>query len=136
MAKIDGITRRPLVRTFEYDFATLGGATGAKTLVEINGEADGKLNEGDMIVDVITECLTAATSGGAATIKLGITGNDDAFEAATAYTDDSYDTVNTLGRKITEMPLRVNTSGGVSVIATIGTAALTAGKFRVHVLMA
>lgn len=133
MAIIDGVSRRPRVRTFEYDFANLGGSTGAKTLVEIDGESDGKLNQNDLIVSCQTECLTAVTSGGAATIKLGITGNDDCFEAATAYTDDSYDTANTVDAKETELPLKVTTSGGVSVLATIAGAALTAGKFRVHV---
>lgn len=135
MAKIDGISRSPRTRVFEFDFATLGGSTGAKTLVEIEGESDGKLNQGDLVIDCITECLTPAASGGAATIKLGITGNDDCFEAATAYTDDTYDTANVLGRKITELPVKVTTSGGVNVVATIAGAALTAGKFRLHVLV-
>jgi hypothetical protein len=130
---IDGAGRKPRVRTFEYAFGTLGGTTGAKNLVEINGEDDAKLNQDELIIGCVTECITAATSGGAATIKLGITGNDDCFEGATAYTDNSFDTVDTVDVKESELPLKITTAGGVNVVATIAGAALTAGVFRVYV---
>lgn len=133
MGIIDGAARRPRVRVFEYDFAVSGGAISAINLVEVNGENDAKLNAGDIIINAHTECLTPAVSGGAATIELGITGNTDAFEGATAYTDNSYDAADTIDVKASELPLKVTTAGGVNVVATIAGATLTAGKFRVHV---
>lgn len=133
MGKIDGAGRKPLVRTFEYDFTRDGGAVSAISLTELDGESDSTLNDNDVILRCWTESVTAATSGGAATIALGFTGNADAFEAATAYTDNSYDTPDTIDAKESELPIKLSASS--NVIATIATAALTAGKFRVHVLV-
>ena len=120
--------------TFKYKFADHGGAQGAITLSTDNNELpNGKLPDNAQILRVRTECIEAVTSGGAATIKLGITGNDDAFEGATAYTDNSYDTPGTVDVKESEVPLKVDNSSGVSVLATVATADLTAGEFDVHV---
>ena len=121
--------RRRKAITFVYDFAVQGGGTGAKTLVGEDGKAR-VLPAGALVVGAYIEPVTTVTSGGAATVKLGITGNDDSFKAATAYNDASYNT--TFGAATAETPLKVGGSA-VSVLATIATAALTAGKFKVHV---
>lgn len=119
-------------RVFRYDFGALGGAQGAVTLVGIDGEA-AKLPAGALVHSVTSICRTAATSGGAATIALGYTGSAAAFDAATAYTDNSYDTVGTTDRRSTT-PILIG-AADVSVLATIADADLTAGVFDVHVEM-
>lgn len=114
---------------FQYDFADLGGAQGAITLTD---DADAALTIPDnaVIVRAYVEALTSPTSGGAATIKLGVTGDDDCFIAATAFDNGEFDlTVNT------EMTagIPVKTTAAVSVLATVATADLTAGKFNIWV---
>src|SRR5690242_16595448 len=122
------------VATFRYDFADHGGAVGAITLDGSNVAGDGvNIPDDALILRAWVECVTAATSGGAATIALGITGNTDALIAATAYTDNKFDTPETVGALTAELPLKVNAAAGVDVIATVATAALTAGAFDVHV---
>lgn len=129
MSKIEGSqSRGAATASFEYDFGTHGGGTGAKTLTAFSG----KLPDNAVIVSAYTEAVTSLTSGGAATVKIGITGNDDSFKAATAYNDASF-VAEAITAITAETPLKVNNASGVSVLATIATAALTAGKFRVHV---
>jgi predicted outer membrane repeat protein len=130
MGKIEGsLGRGPATASFEYNFATHGGAVSAITLSALSG----KLPDNALITGCYTECVTAMTSGGAADLKLGITGNDNAFEDTTAYTDNSYDTADTVDAKTAELPLKVNSATGVDVLLTVGTAALTAGRVLVHV---
>lgn len=121
-----------VTREFIYDFNIDGGAVGSISLKGGVTGAASTLPAGAIITGVRTRCLTAATSGGAATIALGITGTTDAFEAATAYTDNSYDTVGTLDFKNPSAPVLI-TSADTSIVATIATAALTAGRFKVYV---
>lgn len=119
------------VATFEYDFDVDGGAIGA---INLRGAGNGGANtipDDAIICEVLTESIDAVTSAGAATIALGITGNADAFEAATAISDNSYDTAGTIDAKANELPLK--TAAAVNVIATVADFALTAGKFHVHV---
>ncbi len=111
-----------------YDFSELGGAIAALTLK--NDDADAITIPAGCITGARTNVTTAMTSGGSATVKLGITGNDDAFLAATAYNDAGF-----ADEKMTaanaELPLK--TTSAVSVLATVATAALTAGVFDLHI---
>ena len=80
--------------------------------------------------DAVLEALTTPTSGGSATIQLGITGDDDCFVAATAMDDAIY-----TAAAATDLTagVAVKTTQAVSVLATIATATITAGKFNVWV---
>jgi len=112
----------------EYDFADFTGAQAAYTLTDPNGGAV-IIPDNAIITSVLYEKITALTSGGSATLALGITGNTDAFIAATAF-DNAAFTVEIVSQA-NEVPLK--TSAAVSVLATIATADLTAGKFRLHI---
>lgn len=112
----------------EYDFADFTGAAAAYTLTDPNGGAV-TIPDNAIITSVLYEKITAMTSGGSATVALGITGNTDAFLAATAFDNAEYTTE--IKVKHNEVPLK--TSAEVSVLATIATADLTAGKFRLHI---
>ena len=112
----------------EYDFADFTGAQAAYTLTDPNGGAV-TIPDNAIITACYYEKITAMTSGGSATLALGITGNTDAFLAATAFNNAEYTTE--IKVKHNEVPLK--TSAAVSVLATIGTADLTAGKFRLYI---
>lgn len=114
---------------FEYDFADLGGSVGAITLTD-TADAAQTIPDNAVIANVWIEAITTATSGGSATIALGYTANTDAFLPATAYNNGEF-TAEAATIAETELPLKM--SAAVSVIATVAGAALTAGKFRVHV---
>jgi len=131
MGKIRGSGRKPLVRTFEYDFARDGGAVSAITLTELNGEDSSKLHDNDLVLRCWSEVVTAATSGGSATVKLGYTGNDDAFVGLTAFDDASWDVAGDVASRASELPIKL--AADVSVLATVAVAALTAGKILVHI---
>lgn len=118
------------VRRFLYDFAVHGGAVGAVTLPDADLRA-AQIPDNAVIRDVYTEVITPMASGGAATMKLGITGNDDAFAAATAFNHASWDAADDISARNAELPLK--TSAAVSVLATIAGAAVTAGKIEVVV---
>lgn len=120
-----------VVRRFAYDFGVEGGAIGTITLAGKDNNAD-NIPAGSVITRCRTVCRTAATSGGAATVELGVSQDTDAFEGATAYTDNSYDTVGTVDVKEAALPLLVGATD-VSVSAIIAGAALTAGAFDVLV---
>jgi hypothetical protein len=122
------------VATFKYKVGTQTGTAGVKTLTGVGTGVDGnKIPDNALILGCWTECIAAAASAGAATIALGITGNADAFAAAEAYTDNSYDTPGTVDAKANELPLKVDAAGGVDVIATIADATITGAEFDVHV---
>lgn len=129
MGKIEGsVGRGAASASFDYDFAVEGGAVGAITL---RGES-GKLPDNACIVGAWIEAITTPTSGGAATIRLGYTGNDNALLADTAFNHASY-TAGNVTAATAELPLKLDAANGVNLIATVATAALTAGRFRVHV---
>lgn len=123
------------VASFEYDFARLGGAVSAITLTDSdvrNGNAALTLPYKAIILRAYIEAITTATSGGAATIALGFTGSASAFVAATAYSNAMF-IANGVTALTASIPTKVTTAAGVSVLATIAAATVTAGKFRVHV---
>jgi hypothetical protein len=74
------------------------------------------------------EVETAVTSGGSATVALGIVANTDAFVGATA---KGSLTLNAVLATSNDLPLKM--SGDTPVLATIATAALTAGKINLFV---
>jgi len=108
-----------------YDFAVDGGATAAYTTYTVTGDVE---------VQTYGICKTSLTSGGAATIELGIAGNTAALIAQTTATDlDQYETWQDAGPEAN--PGDVATAhgswfaiaNGADIILTIGGAALTAG---------
>lgn len=124
------------IATFRYNFADHGGAIGAIELdgAAINGNAAGGIPDDANILRVFIEPITDLTSGGSATVKLGITGNDDAFVAATAFDNTLFDGPNKWVALTNEVAgLKVNAANGVKVLATVATAALTGGSFDIHV---
>lgn len=107
-----------------YDFSVDAGATGALDIFEASADV--------IITGFASVVKTAGTSGGSATLKVGITGDDDAFMTTTQGAVASL----TLGAVILPpavegtpnvLPLPVKLASGAKVLQTIGTAALTAG---------
>lgn len=116
----------------EYDFAVDGGAVGSITLRSVNA-AGAALPVGAVIMGGYVEVLTAVTSGGAATVAINSEGAGDMVAAAAV----SGAPWSTTGRK-SVIPVftgatTVKTTAARNLVATIATAALTAGKFRVVV---
>ena len=111
-------------KTITYAAATTG-ATGASTLFTVTG---------DVIVSVFAVCSSDLTSGGAATIEVGIAGNTAAIIAQTTATgidsgeiwkDDAPATVETL-------PTEYILTGGADVIQTIATDTITGGVLKYY----
>lgn len=116
---------KPRLAAFEYDFAVDGGAVGAITL---RGTA---LPAGAVVTDSLVKCVTAATSGGSATVSLGIEGAAD-IQAATAFSSAPYAAAGAKhGAALTATTAPVVTTAARSVVATVAVAALTAGKLVV-----
>jgi len=118
-----GLDARKMIAEFEYDFSKHGGAIGAITMT------GGKIPTGALIVDgkIYTE---TAPVGATATIALGLASAND-IKTATAITSF------TLGSIQDVIPVRtaataVLLASAAGLTATIATAALTAGKFRVY----
>ena len=114
---------------FQYDFDDLTGAQGAITLTDEDDAAQ-TIPDNACIVQAYVEGLASSTSGGSATYKLGISGDDDCFIAATAFNNGEFD-AEALTELSAGIPLK--TTAAVSVLATIATADITAGKFNVRV---
>jgi hypothetical protein len=122
------------VATFKFKVGTgygeVTGTAGAKTMFGVgNGNADGTLPDNALVTRAWIESVTLPVGVGA-TVKLGVTGNDDLFVAATAITDGMFvvDAVTALTK---EIPAKL--AADVHVLATVATATLTAGEFYVHV---
>jgi hypothetical protein len=129
MSYIEGsLGRGDATASFEYSFATQGGTAGAKTLTAYSGV----LPDNAVITGCMLEAVTTLTGGAGATVKLGITGNDDSMLAATLFSDAKY-VAEAASAINAENPLKVSNAAGVNVLATIAVASLTAGRFLVHV---
>ena len=109
-----------------YDFAVDGGDVGAITLKDAFGDA-AYLPDNAVIVGAWVEGITDLVSGGSATVALGYTGAATALVGATAK-DNAMWNVDA----VTALALSKTTQKS-SVLATIATAALTAGKFDVMI---
>lgn len=111
----------------EYDFALDGGAVGTIIL----RSDDGPLPPGAIVMGGLLEVDTALTSGGAATVAVQVETAGD-IQAAAAVSGAPW---STAGRK----SIAPNFTGAASIKTSvarnpamvIGTAALTAGQFRV-----
>ena len=113
---------------FLYDFAAVGGAVSAISLTAMDGTA--QTLPGTAVVRIVVyEVVTEPASSGSATIALGILGNSDAFKAATAFDNAAYTAAS---HPHNEVPFK-NGGAPVALLATIAAAALTAGKFILHV---
>ena len=105
---------------FTYDFSSAGGDISSITL--------GTLPEKAIVVRGSAEVETAVTSSGSATVALGIVANTDAFLGATAKGSLTLDAVIASSN---DLPLKLGAE--TPVLATIATAALTAGKINLLV---
>lgn len=124
----DQISRTLLVVRGEYDFAVDGGAVGDIALT-----AGAPIPSGAYVLGCYIEVDTVPTSGGAATIALKVESAGD-LQAAAAITGAPW---STAGRKVGSLTLTsapLKTTAARNIVATVGTAALTAGKFRVFVV--
>ena len=117
----------PKFLTFLYDFDGLGGAQGSLTMTAEDGTAQ-TIPGNAIITNAYAEVETAVESSGSATVALGLVANTDAFVAATAKGSLGLGVVlNTAN----DLPLKSAVPG--SVLATVATADLTAGKIRLYV---
>lgn len=124
-AKTDG--NQPKHLSFKYSFAADGGDVGAITLNDESGTAQ-TIPANAIVTNATIEIETAVTSGGSATVAFGILANTDAFKAATGKASLTLDAVFA-GNNDLPLKMAVDTP----VIATVATAALTAGVFFINV---
>ena len=116
-----------------YNFTDDTGATGAYTIFTVTG---------DVLLQTFGICDVALTSGGAATIELGVAGDTAAFIAqatATALIANEVwiDATPTLTKEILDpaaVPRTWIVANGQDVIFTIGGADLTAGDIDFYAL--
>lgn len=113
-----------------YDFSVDGGALGAHTLKDEQGKACVLPNKA-IVRDVLIDVLTAPTSGGGATLALGAGVSAVNFKAAAAIA--GY-TGLVAGLPVGSAATAIKLAADQSPIATVAVAALTAGKFNVHIL--
>lgn len=131
MPVIEGTTRLKSVQG-EYDFAVDGGAVSTITLRGPSGSSlANEIPSGAVIEGGYVEVDTALTSGGSATVAVTVEAANDIVNAA-AYSGAPW---SSTGRK-SVIPAftgatTVKTTAVRSVAIVVGTAALTAGKFRV-----
>ena len=128
MAVIEGTSRlKSAVAT--YSFARDGGATGAIVLSGVGAEG-AVIPAGSVVTGGYLEVTTTCTSGGSATVAPHVEGAADILSAASGAVANL-----TAGRK-SVIPAgtgttSVKTTVARNITATIATAALTAGAFRV-----
>ena len=115
------------VKKFTYDFSVAGGAVGIIALTDDRGNTQ-TLPDNAVIISSHIEVLTGVTSGASATVAFGIGGTPALFLAATGKASLGAG-VTLLGEASTPTKL----TAAKSVIATVATAPLTAGKFNVWV---
>ena len=111
----------------EYDFATEGGAVSQITLRGDTIPSGAHIDEATIIVE------TALTSGGAATVSVDTEAAAD-INAADLISGAPWATAGTKkADKLDAADEGVKTTADRAVKVTVGTAALTAGKFKVVV---
>lgn len=120
-----------------YDFAVQGGAIGTLNLYDpIHGKTVPlALPAAFIITKVMIDCLITATSGGSATVALGsgqATGDLKAAAAFGGYTGIIDGIPNGAAANAIKVPATQANPGSVATL-TIAVAALTAGKFNVHI---
>lgn len=114
-----------------YDFAVDAGATGALDLFTAGADI--------ILMGFYAYVKTAATSGGSATLKVGVTGDDDLFMTTTegAVANLSIGTVHQAKPVLTEgtpntvvWPFPRKLASGDKILQTIGTATFLTGKIE------
>lgn len=114
-----------------YDYAADGGATGALDIFTASADC--------VILNFYAVVKTTCTSGGSATLKVGVTGDDDVFMTTTEGAVASLTAATVFQAKpvLTEgtpntvaWPFPRKLASGDKILQTIGTAALTAGKIE------
>lgn len=113
---------RVKVARADYDFAVDGGAVGDITL---RGDT---IPSGAIIVDALLHVDTALTSGGAATVAIKTEGAAD-INNADAISGAPWSTTGAKRGDFTATTAPIKTTAVRNIVATVGTAALTAGKF-------
>jgi hypothetical protein len=109
-----------------YSFAALGGAVGDITLT---GDS---IPSGAIILDAYINVTTAVTGGASATLAIKVEGAAD-VNAADAVTGAPWSTTGAKRADFTATTAPVKTTAARPIVATVGTAALTAGVFTVVV---
>lgn len=122
------IHESPNVLKAVYDFSVLGGAIGSVNLVDDLGNA-AKLPLGAIITRTFIDVITAPTSGGSATVALTAQTAGD-LKAALAIASL---TGLVEGLQTGAISAAVKLTADRQLLATIATAALTAGKFNLFV---
>ncbi|RTL05193.1 hypothetical protein EKK58_08575 [Candidatus Dependentiae bacterium] len=111
----------------EYDFAKDGGATGVLDLI--------KVKEAMVLEQAYVKVKTTCTSGGSATVIIGVNGGDtDAILDATSGAVANLTAGAVLPGETASVHLKLAADAVIGM--TIGTAALTAGKFVVVLKLA
>lgn len=110
-----------------YDFATDGGAIGA---LNLRGD---KIPAGARVLATYIDVTTIVTSGGAATVSLGVETATDVRAAAILGNAPSLAAVATPLGAITRATAATKTAAERHIVATIAVATLTAGAFSVLV---
>jgi len=128
------MANRPIKQTckFIYDFAVDGGShsdsnqglAGNGAGVITPADADITIPDNAIITDCITYVTTAMTSGGSATVAIGVGGA--ALVAATAFNDGVFD-----DEDVTHTVVADKTTAAGRPTITVATAALTAGVIEV-----
>lgn len=121
---------RPWLARSDYDFAADTGGQAAYTVFTVTGEV--------LIHSIFGVCESAFTSGGAATIELGVSGNTAVFVAQTTATDlianeiwhDASPTTTVEQIDLTGRSFVV--TNGQDVDFLVGGADLTAGKVNLY----
>lgn len=108
----------------EYSFASEGGAVGDITL---RGDS---IPSGAVIIDALLHIDTALTSGGAATVAIKVESAAD-INAADAISGAPWSTTGAKRADFTSTTAPVKTTASRNIVATVATAALTAGAFKV-----
>lgn len=109
-----------------YDFATDGGAVGDITL------RGNTIPSGAIILDALLHVDTVPTSAGAATVAVKVESAAD-INAADAISGAPWSAAGAKRADLTATTAPVKTTAERSIAITVGTAALTAGAFRVYV---
>lgn len=109
-----------------YDFAVDGGAQGD---IVLRGDT---IPSGAIITDALINVETILTSGGSATVAIKTEGAAD-INAADAISGAPWSTAGAKRADFTATTAVIKTTAARSIVATVGTADLTAGKFTVVV---
>ena len=144
----DEISENLNYKRFVYDFTVLGGAVATIPLLDEQGNA-AVLPLASLVLSVIVDVVVAVTSGGSATVALGCNGTTDLL-GATAKASLGTGLVAGVPVMTAATAVKIVSGSGTAatlqrrnfsvvgqaVTATIGTAALTAGKMYIHTVFA